>query len=367
MGGLIPVAALGITLLLSRHWRLITAVRWMPGFPIFLALVVPWLVLIQIENPSFFEFFFVREHFQRFTTKMHQRVEPWWFFIPVLLMGGLPWLGHWLAVPASARRTERAQTDGFRDGNLLLIAWCAFTFFFFSLSGSKLPSYILPIFPAMALWLARTGGTLGVRSLRLSSLLPLATSALMLVYVYIQGKSLAADPTDLDVLYIPWVSAAALVLAFGAAGSWWQSRQGSLRAIAPLALAMLLATQLLQWGHASLAERFSAKGLVERLLASERSIAPSTPFFSVGTYDQTLPFYLRRTVTLVDYRDEMDMGLNAEPGKNGPSQAELLQLWPGLPLAYALLDHNLFNEWRSRGVPLREVTRNARRVVVANR
>lgn len=367
VGGLIPVAAIGLTALLTRRWRLIGIVRWFPGFPIFLALALPWLVLIQIENPNFFEFFFIREHFQRFTTKMHQRVEPWWFFLPVLLMGGLPWLGHWAGVLTNSKSTAQKPNHGERDGNLLLIVWSVFTLIFFSLSGSKLPSYILPIFPAMALWLARSAQGLSRRSLQLASLIPLFAAALAMVYVYSASRSISDDPSDLDFLYIPWISAAAFCLVIGAMLSWRHSGRGSLAAITPLALAMLLATQCLQWGHTALAERFSAKGLVDRILASERSLLPSTAFYSVGTYDQTLPFYLRRTVTLVDYRDEMDMGLIAEPRKNGPTQAELLERWSEMPLSYALLDLKQFEQWRSRGVPLREVTRSARRVVVANR
>jgi 4-amino-4-deoxy-L-arabinose transferase-like glycosyltransferase len=359
VGGLIPVAALGMTIMLSRRWRLIGAVRWFPGFFIFLALILPWLVWIQLENPNFFEFFFIREHFQRFTTKMHQRVEPWWFFLPVLLMGGLPWLGHWLGVALSRRLRS--------DSNLLLLAWSVFTLVFFSLSGSKLPSYILPIFPAMALWLARTGGALSVRALRLASLVPLMAVVLAMALVYLQFRSPSEPLADSDYHYLPWIIAAALSLGIGALLSWTRSQHGFLAALTPLALAMLLATQCLQWGHASLAERFSSQGLAQRLLATESNLAANTPIFSVGTYDQTLPFYLKRTLTLVDYRDEMDMGLLAEPEKNGPQEAALLQRWPTMPLAYAVLDHRLYERWQALGVPLREVARNERRVVVANR
>ena len=130
---------------------------------------------------------------------------------------------------------------------------------------------------------------------------------------------------------------------------------------------MLLTVQLLQWGHSSLGERFSARALVQRWLAQEPTMRADTPIFSVGTYDQTIPFYLARTVTLVDYRDEMDMGLKIEPHKYGGSGQELLQRWPSLPLAYAVLDLGGIEQWRAAGVPFREVTRNGRRVVVANR
>src|SRR5262249_17364207 len=63
------------------------------GVPLFLLIAVPWFVAVPLRNPSFPGFFFVHEHFARFLPTVHQRVEPWWFFLPLLLLGVLPWLG----------------------------------------------------------------------------------------------------------------------------------------------------------------------------------------------------------------------------------------------------------------------------------
>ena len=135
--------------------------------------------------------------------------------------------------------------------------------------------------------------------------------------------------------------------------------------LAALAVGAVLATQCLQWGHATLGERHSARGLTARLLAAEGPIDAQVPFFAVATWDQSLPFYLRRTLTLVDWRDEMDMGLRDEPHRNGPHEAALLARWPSLPRAYALLDGDGLSRWRAAGVPMRVVAANSRRTVVA--
>ena len=73
------------------------------GVPLFLLIAAPWFIAVSLRNPDFPEFFFVHEHFARFLTTVHQRVEPWWFFLPLLLVGVLPWVAA-----AVARRIRRA-------------------------------------------------------------------------------------------------------------------------------------------------------------------------------------------------------------------------------------------------------------------
>ena len=359
IGLVIPAGAMVLTALLLRRPAIVSALRWWPGAAVFGLLVVPWLVAVQVRNPGFFEFFFVHEHLQRFTSEIHRRVEPWWYFVPVLLLGGLPWLGHWFAA-ARARPLVSAPVD------VLLLAWAAFVLIFFSLSGSKLPSYILPAFPALAVWLARRWPALSPGALRASALIPLAAGLVLVgVAVPLTRRADLDESVALAGLYLPWILTAGAAFVVSAALAWRLSAAGRLASAAALALGTVLAIQCLQWGHAAYGERFSARGLALRITAAEGRIDAATPFYSVATYDQSLPFYLQRTLTLVDYRDEMDMGLSLEPARNGPAQAELLRQWPRLGRAYALMDFGTLQQWQSAGIALREVARSNRRVVVA--
>ena len=63
--------------LVQRDWRLWTRLHIASGSLLFLAIAAPWFVLVSLRNPEFAWFFFVHEHFLRFTTKIHQRDEPW--------------------------------------------------------------------------------------------------------------------------------------------------------------------------------------------------------------------------------------------------------------------------------------------------
>src|SRR6185312_8103146 len=90
--GVLAGGALVLYTLIERDtvtWRRLHVV---PGLALFLLIAAPWFVLVTLRNPSFPGFFFVHEHFARFLTTVHQRVEPWWYFLPLLLGGALPWL-----------------------------------------------------------------------------------------------------------------------------------------------------------------------------------------------------------------------------------------------------------------------------------
>ena len=119
------------------------------GLPLFLVLTCPWFIVVSMRNPGFASFFFVHEHFTRFLTTVHQRVEPWWYFLPLLLLGVLPWIAPASRAVAGAWREAPAPDSGFKPRRFLAV-FAGVTLLFFSASGSKLAPYILPMFPVLA-------------------------------------------------------------------------------------------------------------------------------------------------------------------------------------------------------------------------
>jgi 4-amino-4-deoxy-L-arabinose transferase-like glycosyltransferase len=121
--GLIGIVLPGISMvlytLLERDWRLWTRLHIASGSLLFFAIVTPWFVLVSIRNPEFPWFFFVHEHFLRFTTKIHNRDEPWWYFIPLLLAGTLPWVVT--VFSATLRSAPRDVRIGFQPRRFLLV------------------------------------------------------------------------------------------------------------------------------------------------------------------------------------------------------------------------------------------------------
>jgi 4-amino-4-deoxy-L-arabinose transferase-like glycosyltransferase len=114
------------------------------GIIILIAVTGPWLYLVQKANPDFFNFFFIREHLQRFTTTVHNRYEPFWFFIPILIGGFIPWLGFLPEALKGMRPKIRMVFK--RDETIFLLTWAGFILIFFSASSSKLVPYIAPVF-----------------------------------------------------------------------------------------------------------------------------------------------------------------------------------------------------------------------------
>src|SRR6266545_3742607 len=108
---------------------------------------------VSLANPEFFRFFFIHEHVERFLTREHDRYEPLWYFVPVLFLGIVPWIVSLL--PALWSAWARSPGARFQPRRFLFL-WCAVVFAFFSASSSKLGSYILPVFPALALLVGHT-------------------------------------------------------------------------------------------------------------------------------------------------------------------------------------------------------------------
>ena len=148
IGIVFPAGIIFFYLLLSRRWRLLSEMRLTTGLMLFLAVAAPWFVAVSLRNPEFAHFFFIREHFERFTSTVHGRYQPFWFFVPVLIGTMLPWS---FFIPGALVRAWRDRHHDKGQAGLYLLIWTALIFLFFSKSNSKLIPYILPIFPSLAM------------------------------------------------------------------------------------------------------------------------------------------------------------------------------------------------------------------------
>jgi 4-amino-4-deoxy-L-arabinose transferase-like glycosyltransferase len=148
IGVVFPGAVIFLYLLITRRWRLLKEMRLATGIPLFLLICGPWFILVSIRNPEFAGYFFIHEHFERFTSTVHHRKQGFWFYIPVLLGAMLPWS---FFIPSAFRGVWRERLTAKGNAPLYLATWAAFIFIFFSISDSQLVPYILPVFPPLAL------------------------------------------------------------------------------------------------------------------------------------------------------------------------------------------------------------------------
>ena len=88
------------------------------------------------------------------------------------------------------------------------------------------------------------------------------------------------------------------------------------------------------------------------------------PFYSVGTYEQTLPFYIKRTVTLVAFGDELSFGIQQEPGKAIATLETFKSRWLADKDAFALMSPDTYAGLQKEGLPMAIAAQDLRRIVV---
>lgn len=148
--------------LITKRWR--DAVRLLHPAAIlaFCATALPWYILCARRNPDFFRIFILEHNFKRYLTPEFQHLQPFWFYVPVLLVAFLPWTATLLWSAVIGIR-ELIRTRCTKDTTCLLLCWAGFCVAFFSASHSKLPGYILPAFPPIGLLMAHSYVSLGAR------------------------------------------------------------------------------------------------------------------------------------------------------------------------------------------------------------
>jgi 4-amino-4-deoxy-L-arabinose transferase-like glycosyltransferase len=151
VGIALVLAILVIYFAVTGNLRLIRWKEWLAGLAIFTAFAAIWYApVIARHGWGFIDQFFIRHHFARYVANTFGHPQPFYFFFVVAVAGIAPWT--FFLMPAIARFRTLAPRGGKQDALLTFAwVWVAVPLLFFSFSGSKLPGYILPIFPALAI------------------------------------------------------------------------------------------------------------------------------------------------------------------------------------------------------------------------
>lgn len=362
IGLILPAAALVIYTVLARDWTIWSRLHLLKGSLLFFAITTPWFVLVAQRNPDFLQFFFVHEHVERFFTKSHHREGPWHYFFGILLAGILPWLG---VLPHSFAQGFRNKAFSIFKPKLFLLVWAVFIFLFFSYSNSKLPGYILPIFPALALLIGAHLEKASRKSRMLAGGLVAIIGTIGLAFI---PKIAKMNPEPLVIplfqAFQPWVIAACFVAMVGGALSVLYAKQ--LRrdlGVFTLAVTGFMAGQFILTGYEPYGNYRAGLPLVAVIQAE---LTPQTKLYAVGQYEQSLTFYLRRTMTLVDFKDEFTFGLGQEPHLSIPSREAFIEQWRDGSESIAITSPKIFEDFKNSGVPMRVIAQDSRRVVISN-
>ena len=359
----LPGAVFLLYVLITRQWSRFKQLHVVAGLLIYIVITAPWFLLVSARNPDFARFFFIHEHFERFLTTVHHRVEPWWFFIPILLLGLFIFLPQAVrAAAALARRdTWRAEPGRF-NSTLFLWLWCGFIFLFFSLSDSKLGSYILPIFPALAILVGRELATLKRRDAMGTAFLCAILAVIILWQIPELQKHTDKLPLELYQAFLPWASIGiGCVLLTSAVGFFLVYFNKVAAGLAVTAIGVFLAVQGISAGAEALSPAYSQKSLADQVAPY---VKPDTALYSLQDYPQSLPFYLGRTLTVAAYKGELEFGIGQEPAKWIPDLEAFAAQWASARDAVAVMPPETYDALQQKGLAMTVIGRDPQHIAV---
>ena len=371
IGIAIPGAVMFLWVVLLNRWRALWPFYPLVGGGLLLAIAAPWHIYAARANADFLNFYFIHEHWLRFTTRIHGRYQPWWFFLPILLVGLFPWIFFiWRAVRESLAggwKARQANAEAW-----FLVIWVVFIMVFFSKSQSKLIPYILPVFPAIAVlcgrslaavWQGRPGdnfraGGWAFIGSAVVLLVAIISVPVLLIDKLAEQPDLAECVPTLQLTMGGTLLIGAVVVFISLRG---QQPRLMLGAITAATAGFLLVMTL---GAGSF-DKSSTKRLAMML---KPILQTSDRVYSVGFYAQDLPAYLGRLVSVVDYRGELEFGIDAEPGLTAArflAREQLPAQWAQAGAAYAVISKDTYTEWFARSGIAHEVIAETPRLVLA--
>ncbi len=280
-----PVILLWLTL--TKSWQRLLPLYLPSSLALFLAIVLPWHVLAALKNSDFLYKYFYVEHFLRYTTSIHKRDQGWYFFLPFIIGGFLPWS----LICIGKIKNLFTRNDPFI---LFCSLWVVWILLFYSLSSSKLIPYILPLFPALSILTAHLITHISNQNITWISYVLCGLGLIIILGSgYVQHQEIHGSITFYtSILGIILVLCASLLYLYK-------------RYLTPLLIVCGLCMSLTAHFALPHVQKPSIKPLISVLKEVRRDHEPVVSF---GTYLQDLPYYLNENVYVFEHLSELEYG-----------------------------------------------------------
>jgi 4-amino-4-deoxy-L-arabinose transferase-like glycosyltransferase len=261
--------------------EVLSSVLW--GVPLAVLVAALWYApVIERHGWTFINEFFIQHHFARYTSNKFHHPQPFYFYVPVILMMALPWTPYLIEALVGARRWEWRAPDAISKWRAFALAWLLMPILFFSLSGSKLPGYILPALPGAVMLvgerLARLlRGEGGTRSMKATGVLMSLLALGAVLYVRREGYPV-----------MTCAIAATLILVSGGLVALLFTKRGWLATAAVVCGMFLMITVSLECGIEGISRRISIAHALEE--AGKRGYSQA-PVYNLHTVERTAEYY----------------------------------------------------------------------------
>ncbi|HTC46222.1 MAG TPA: glycosyltransferase family 39 protein [Candidatus Aquilonibacter sp.] len=327
-----------------RKLQLILKTLWLPGMILWCAIALPWYAAVQMRNPAFFHEFIIEHNLGRFSENLYHHTEPFWYYLPVAMLALIPWTAF--AITAFSQTVRRWQaerksistreSDAKSQLGIFACCWLIAPVIFFSISQSKLPGYILPAIPAVALLLAEylrhrleknESESVAIWLAVLHSLLASApmVPALLIAYLLSQRRLPGGKPM-LVALLISFMLCAGIALTL--------VRKNGLRMLRFVTLIPVVLTvgAVLKLGAKPMDEILSARPMAQEIAAIETHPLPLAVYHVRRELEYGLTFYRNHLTFNYDWgRVPQEEHLLVAPEG---SQEEIAKLVAGRRVSY---------------------------------
>jgi 4-amino-4-deoxy-L-arabinose transferase-like glycosyltransferase len=302
IGLVFPGMIITVWMLALNEWRQLQRLPIISAAFIFFLIAAPWHIVVNHYNPEFFHFYFIEQHFLRYTTMDVGHYQPAWFFIPTLIGGFFPWIVFLPQVITTSLPRQWSQRNKYAS-ELFFVLWAALIFAFFSFSKSKLIPYILPVVPALAML---TGRYLSTRLSTVTRGLLAGYSCLVLmsagmVFFLWNLNITVSNPANATL----FLRIALIPLFLGSLISMVVVSRSP-----RTALYLITVSTALFLVFSLGAVRFIDSRTIRPLAATLRPLLQTgDDVITYNQYYQDLPFYLERRVTILNWRNELSYGM----------------------------------------------------------